>query len=82
MNGAPGIVAVVAHRPSALAGVDQVLVMGGGRVQAVGPKDEILRKAIKVAPPAPPPTAQKLPMSPMPTSPMLKVVANQEQEAP
>lgn len=37
-----GIVIVVAHRPSALAGVDQVLVMVGGRTQAFGPRDEIL----------------------------------------
>jgi ATP-binding cassette subfamily C protein len=31
-----GIVVVIAHRPSALAGVDLVLVMGGGRQQAFG----------------------------------------------
>lgn len=34
-----GIVIVIAHRPSALAGVDTVLVMRGGRQQAFGPKD-------------------------------------------
>jgi PrtD family type I secretion system ABC transporter len=39
-----GILLVIAHRPSALAGVDQVLVMNSGRVQLLGPKDEILNK--------------------------------------
>jgi ATP-binding cassette subfamily C protein len=38
-----GITIVIAHRPSALAGVDQVLVMGAGRVLAFGPKEETLR---------------------------------------
>ena len=39
-----GIVVVVAHRPSALAGVDQVLAMVNGRAAAVGPRDEVLAK--------------------------------------
>ena len=39
-----GIVIVVAHRPSALAGVDQVLAMLNGRAHALGPKDEVLAK--------------------------------------
>jgi ATP-binding cassette subfamily C protein len=47
-----GIVVVIAHRPSALAGVDQVLVMSGGRVQARGPKDEILHKVLGHAAPS------------------------------
>ena len=34
-----GIVIVVAHRPSALAGVDQVLAMINGRVHTMGPRD-------------------------------------------
>ena len=38
------IVIVVAHRPSALAGVDQVLAMMNGRPHALGPRDEILAK--------------------------------------
>ena len=42
-----GIVIVIAHRPSALAGVDHVLVMAEGRMQAFGPKDEVLRKVLK-----------------------------------
>ena len=39
-----GIVIVVAHRPSALAGVDQVLAMINGRVHTMGPRDEVLAK--------------------------------------
>jgi ATP-binding cassette subfamily C protein len=38
-----GIVVVVAHRPSALVGVDQVAVLQNGQLAAFGPKDEILR---------------------------------------
>jgi len=49
------IVIVVAHRPSALAGVDQVLAMLNGRPHAVGPRDEILAKLFN--PPAPPAAA-------------------------
>lgn len=49
-----GIVVVVAHRPSALAAVDQVLLMADGRVQAMGPKDEILSKLMRAAGPLPP----------------------------
>ena len=37
------IVIVVAHRPSAIAGVDYILVMAKGRQQQFGPKEEILR---------------------------------------
>jgi len=42
-----GIAVVLAHRPSALAAVDQVLVMRQGKVYAFGPKDEILRKVLR-----------------------------------
>ena len=45
-----GIVIVVAHRPSALMGVDMVLALNGGQVQAFGPKDEVLRKVLRPAP--------------------------------
>jgi ATP-binding cassette subfamily C protein len=38
-----GIVVVVAHRPSALTALDKVLVLGNGRQQAFGPKDDVLR---------------------------------------
>ena len=39
-----GIVIVIAHRPSALASVDLVLMMYEGRVAAFGPRDEVLAK--------------------------------------
>jgi ATP-binding cassette subfamily C protein len=38
-----GIAVVIAHRPSALAAVDQVLVMGDGQVKTFGPKEQVLR---------------------------------------
>ena len=44
-----GIIIVIAHRPSAIAGVDLLLVMREGRQQAVGPKDQILAKLVKPA---------------------------------
>jgi ATP-binding cassette subfamily C protein len=50
------IVIVVAHRPSALAGVDQVLAMLNGRPHALGPRDEVLAKLFN-PPAAPPPAA-------------------------
>ena len=42
-----GIVAVIAHRPKALEAVDHVLVIGEGRVQSFGPKDEVLHKVLR-----------------------------------
>jgi len=42
-----GIAVVIAHRPSALAGVDLVLVMQDGRARAFGPKDEVLSKVLR-----------------------------------
>ena len=42
-----GIVIVIAHRPSAIAGVDQILVLNQGSVQAFGPKDEVLAKVLR-----------------------------------
>jgi PrtD family type I secretion system ABC transporter len=45
-----GIVVVVAHRPSAIAGVDYILVMAKGRQQQFGPKEEVLNRVIQ--PPA------------------------------
>jgi ATP-binding cassette, subfamily C, bacterial PrsD len=50
-----GIVVVIAHRPSAIAGVDLVLVLKQGRLQAFGPKDEILSKVLQRDAPAPRP---------------------------
>jgi ATP-binding cassette, subfamily C, type I secretion system permease/ATPase len=49
-----GIVVVIAHRPSAIAGVDLLLVLNQGRLQAFGPKDEILSKVLQRDAPAPP----------------------------
>ena len=46
------IVVVIAHRPSALAAVDLVLVMADGRTQTFGPKDEVLAKVLRPAPAA------------------------------
>jgi len=43
------ITVVVAHRPSAIAGVDYILIMAKGRQQQFGPKEEILNR---VAPPS------------------------------
>ncbi len=45
-----GIVVVVAHRPSALASIDQVLILADGQVQAFGPKEEVLRKSLAARP--------------------------------
>jgi ATP-binding cassette subfamily C protein len=41
------IVIVVAHRPSAIAGVDYILVMAKGRQQQFGPKEEILNRVVQ-----------------------------------
>ena len=38
------ITIVVAHRPSAIAGVDYILIMGKGRQQQFGPKEEVLSR--------------------------------------
>jgi ATP-binding cassette subfamily C protein len=42
-----GIVIVIAHRPSAIAGVDLLLMMNQGRAQAFGPKDEVLARVLQ-----------------------------------
>ncbi|RTL69929.1 MAG: type I secretion system permease/ATPase [Hyphomicrobiales bacterium] len=48
-----GICVVIAHRPAALTAVDQLLVLAHGQIQAVGPKDDVLRKVMQsVSPPA------------------------------
>lgn len=39
-----GIAIVIAHRPSALAAVDKVLVLANGQMQAFGPKEEVLKQ--------------------------------------
>jgi PrtD family type I secretion system ABC transporter len=48
-----GIAVVIAHRPSAIAGVDLLLAMKEGRAVAFGPKDEVLAKVLQREPPAP-----------------------------
>jgi len=53
-----GIVIVVTHRPSAIAGVDQILVLNKGQMQTFGPKDEVLPKVLQR--PAPPPRSLKI----------------------
>jgi PrtD family type I secretion system ABC transporter len=50
-----GIVIVVAHRSSALAAVDHLLVMARGGQQAFGPKEEILPRMVRRESPAPGP---------------------------
>lgn len=45
-----GIAVVIAHRPSALAAVDFVAVIQGGRMSAFGPKDEIIGKNLRPMP--------------------------------
>ena len=44
-----GIVIVIAHRPAAIVSVDLLLIMNKGRVQAFGPKDEVLSRAVQGA---------------------------------
>ena len=41
---------IVAHRPSALAAVDHVLVMNQGRQQTFGPKEDLLGRAVRREP--------------------------------
>ncbi|HEU4378983.1 MAG TPA: type I secretion system permease/ATPase [Hyphomicrobiaceae bacterium] len=42
-----GIVVVIAHRPSLLSSADLVAVIGNGQLNAIGPRDEILRKVLR-----------------------------------
>ena len=53
-----GIVVIVAHRPSALAAVDHVLLLNHGKQQSFGPKEEVLARATPRV--APNPTPLKL----------------------
>ena len=46
-----GIAVVIAHRPSALAACNKVLVMANGQARAFGPKDEVLRNTLQQVPP-------------------------------
>nr|WP_153458234.1 type I secretion system permease/ATPase [Sinorhizobium fredii] len=47
VRGRGGIVVVIAHRPSALASTDLVVMMNEGRLQAFGPKEEVLGKVLR-----------------------------------
>src|SRR5438445_1680372 len=48
------IVVVVGHRPIGIEAVDQLLVLKDGRMQAFGPKDQVLGQVLqRVAPPSP-----------------------------
>src|SRR5215831_9470725 len=49
------IVVVVAHRPVGIEGVDQILVLKDGRMQAFGPKETVLAQVLqpRIAGPAP-----------------------------
>ena len=47
------IVVVVAHRPIGVEAVDQILVLGDGRMQAFGPKEQVLARVLPRVPPTP-----------------------------
>ncbi|SFG49310.1 type I secretion system permease/ATPase [Methylobacterium gossipiicola] len=73
-----GIVVCVAHRPSALAAVDLLLVLEEGRARAFGPKDEIMKQMMRpTAVPAPRAEVAdaRTPQKPKQKTPNLKVRA-------
>ena len=47
-----GIAVVIAHRPSAVAAVDHILVLNEGRLRAFGARDQILQQVAQTAPAA------------------------------
>jgi ATP-binding cassette subfamily C protein len=47
IRGRGGIVIVVTHRRAAMAGVDHLAVMANGRIQAFGPKEEVMQRLMK-----------------------------------
>jgi PrtD family type I secretion system ABC transporter len=51
-----GIAIVIAHRPSAVNGVDHILFMGEGGAKIFGDKEEVLRKVVRPVPLMPVPT--------------------------
>ncbi len=77
VRGRGGIVIVIAHRPSALAGVDKVLALAGGKVQAFGPKEEVLRKLLQPSPDQRGAPAASSP-PPLPSAPGLKIVTDRQ----
>jgi ATP-binding cassette subfamily C protein len=42
-----GVVVLVTHRPTALAGVDQVAMMANGQIAAIGRRDEVLKAVLR-----------------------------------
>ncbi|MFL5154102.1 MAG: type I secretion system permease/ATPase [Microvirga sp.] len=72
------IVVVIAHRPSALAGVDLILMMADGKAQTFGPKDEVLNKVLR-RPGGP--AAAEAGQSPAGGGTLLKVVETQGAKA-
>jgi len=52
IRGRHGIAVVIAHRPAALASIDKVLAIAGGHIQALGPKEDVLRKVLTTVPEA------------------------------
>jgi ABC-type protease/lipase transport system fused ATPase/permease subunit len=59
-----GIVVVVAHRPSALAAVDQVMIMADGRMRAYGPSEQIVSGMLHPVPRAPREVLAAVPQQP------------------
>jgi PrtD family type I secretion system ABC transporter len=76
-----GIVVVIAHRPSALAGVDRVLMMVDGRQQAFGPKEEVLSKVLRRPAAAPVPAQPAAASTAFGGLPGLRIVEGQGQGA-
>jgi PrtD family type I secretion system ABC transporter len=70
-----GIVIVIAHRPSALAGLDQLLAMAHGQVQAFGPRDEVWQKVTQAAGQKPVQPANSAPSGPR-AIPDLKIISD------
>lgn len=48
-----GVAVVIAHRPSALAAINKVLVLANGQTRGFGPKDEVLRNVLQPVGPQP-----------------------------
>lgn len=70
-----GIVVLIAHRPSALSGIDTVMVLAGGQVQAFGPKEEVLR--VTMASPSHAAPAQPSAVPPLPAAqPRMEVTSH------
>ena len=44
-----GIAIVVTHRPAAMAAIDIIAVMNGGRIEDIGPKEETIRRIMQSA---------------------------------